>query len=444
MFNNDPSVETSLPTLTCDVCVVGVGFGAALAAARRGAIVIAIERNQVIGGTCTMSRVQIWEPVSGAEGIPRELWERMSQLPLGTDGKPYDVGQPGWFQVEEPKNWRQFRSLAFEPWAWDWCAQEMLVESGNCTLLLETSFVDVDASGGRVRAIKAQQRGQPLVIRAKQFIDSTADGHLCAAAGCEWHLGQDPRSLYGESLAPEDASPRLNPMSLLYRIHDTRVKQRPWLPPDTPPDYCTRGASLRLLPNGDVSVNRCGMLAGNPLDRRRWPALLREALRRVYAHFYWMQTEFGFETWVMCGVAPEIGVRESRRIMGEYMLVEQDIRAGTRGQDHPDIVTTADHTLDMHGRGGYNVPPPNGPYGIPFRCLLPKGYSNLLIASRAASFSHIAASSCRLSRTIMKLGEAAGTAAAMAVADSAPLRQIDTEALKGELAQQTKGTSGRA
>ena len=429
--------------LTCDVCVVGVGsggFGAALAAARNGAKVVAVEKNQMVGGTSTMARVQIWEPVTGAEGIPRELWERMSELPLGTDGKAYDIGQPGWFQGPQEPAWPNFRSLAFEPWAFDWCAKEMLAESGDCTLLLDTTLVDVDATDGQVGAIALQARGgERLVVHASTFIDCTADGHLCAMAGCESRLGEDPASLYGESLAPEEPSPSLNPMTLVYRIREAGTKQRPWLPPDTPPDYCTRGASLRGLPNGDISVNRCGMMEANPLDRSNWSGVLREALRRVYAHFYWMQTENGYGTWVLEGVAPEIGVRESRRIVGEYVLREQDIRSGVARQDHPDIVATADHTLDMHGPRHFDTPPPSGAYGIPFRCLIPQGHRNLLIACRAASFSHVAASSCRLSRTMMKLGEAAGTAAAVAARERTSPVDVNMEWLTGRLDQQSRG-----
>ena len=429
-------------TLECDVCVVGVGsggFGAALAAARNGADVVAIERNQVVGGTTTMARVHIWEPVAGAEGIPREMWERMGQLPGGAEDKPYDLAQPGWFQVPQEPEWPHCRSLAFEPWAYDYVAREMLAETGRCRLLLDTTFVDVDVAQGQVRAILARHRGRRLVIRAKTYIDCTADGHLCAQAGCDYHLGEDPRSRYDESLGPEEAEPNLNPMSLLYRLRDTGERQEPWLPSDTPPGYCTHGASLRVLPNGDMSVNRCGMLPGNPLDVAAWPELLREALRRVYAHIHWMQTENGYETWQLVSIAPEIGVRETRRIVGEYMLRQADIMAGVERQDHPDIIAVADHTLDMHGPKHFDTPPPAGAYGVPFRCLLPLGSDNLLIACRAAGFSHVAASSCRLSRTMIKLGEAAGTAAAIGADEGLPARAVEMEGLKKKLAAQSRG-----
>ncbi|HDS74200.1 MAG TPA: FAD-dependent oxidoreductase, partial [Firmicutes bacterium] len=111
--------------------------------------------------------------------------------------------------------------------------------------------------------------------------------------------------------------------------------------------------------------------------------------------------------WERVWTAPMLGVRESRRIVGEYVLTQNDIEAGLSQQQHADIVAIADHALDLHAEHG-GCRELSEPYGIPFRCLVPKGFHNLLIASRAASFSHIAASSCRLSRTIMQLGQAAG------------------------------------
>ena len=135
-------------------------------------------------------------------------------------------------------------------------------------------------------------------------------------------------------------------------------------------------------------------------------------------------------------LAPVVGVRESRRSVGEYVLREQDCLAGLAGQDHPDIVAVTDHALDVHGAHGGLRELPNGAYGVPYRCLLPRGSGNLLVACRAASFSQIAASSCRLQRTMIALGQAAGNAAAMAVSERAPLREVDVAALQAELTSQ--------
>ena len=100
------------------------------------------------------------------------------------------------------------------------------------------------------------------------------------------------------------------------------------------------------------------------------------------------------------------------------------------------MIGVTDHAVDIHGSRHRLYEMPNGPYGVPLRCLLPKGPANLMIASRAGGFSHIAASSCRLSRTMITLGQAAGTAAAMCVRNRIPPRQIDVAKLRRTLTSQ--------
>jgi hypothetical protein len=118
-------------------------------------------------------------------------------------------------------------------------------------------------------------------------------------------------------------------------------------------------------------------------------------------------------------MSPLVGIRESHRLVGRYVLREQDVRAGLLHQPYRDeIIAVADHPLDTHGERKVKGPKLNEvaqPYGVPFACLLPKEYDNLITASRGSSLSHIAASSCRLSRTMMALGEAAGVASALAL-----------------------------
>ena len=139
-----------------------------------------------------------------------------------------------------------------------------------------------------------------------------------------------------------------------------------------------------------------------------------------------------FRNYELVSMAPMLGIRESYRMVTDYILTESDIRAGLSGQTHQDMIAIADHPLDIHG-GGPALKEGKEPYGIPYRCLLPKGRKNLLVACRGAGFSHIAASSCRLSRTIMALGHAAGLAAADAVKKDGDVRAIDTAALVQEM-----------
>jgi hypothetical protein len=429
--------------LRTEVCVIGGGsggIGAALAAARGGAQVVLLEREAILGGTSTNAWVHTWEPVSGADGIPRELYEKMKQDPLAVSQPDYSVASRR----------RGGKCLPFEPRALNYAAREMLQATGRCQTLVGTSFTRARVEGDAVRAVEAWFCAKRLVIEAEVFIDGTADGDVAVDAGCQYHLGEDPQSLYGEPSAPPEAGPHLNGLTLCYRISDTGTRQKPCLPKEIPEGLCPKPVHTVVMPNGDHLLNAVDMIDGDALVTLEYSRLMHEAYRRVLEHFFWLQridprrephwTRYtngqGYATWTIAGVAPRIGVRESRRILGDYVLTEHDCRAGVRQQTHPDIIALSDHAIDLHGRKGQFYEVPNGPYGVPYRCLLPRGVGNLLIASRAASFSHVAASSCRLSRTMMTLGQAAGTAAAWAVKRHVSPRQVEIVALRDSLRSQ--------
>jgi len=430
-------------TLKTDVCVIGGGsggVGAALSAARAGAKVVLLECESILGGTSTNAWVHTWEPVSGADGLPREIYGGMEQYPLGVTEPDYARGAPR----------RGGKGLPFEPWAFNLVVRDLLDATDRCTTLLGTTFYRARTCDDRIVAVDAFFAGTHLTVEADVFIDCTADGDVCAGAGCVFGLGEDPKSLYGEPSAHEKAELSLNGLTLCYRITDTGAQQKPSLPPGIKRGLCPRPVHIVLMPNGDHLLNAVNMIDGNALAAMEYSELMREGTRRVIEHFHWLRslppndtsrwTRFvrgkGYGTWSLAGIAPRIGVRETRRIQGDYTLTEKDCRAGLKGQKHDDIVAITDHAVDIHGRKGRLYEVPNGPYGIPYRCLLPRGMSNLLIASRAASFSHIAASSCRLCRTMMTLGQAAGNAASMAVKGGVSPRDVDVGMLRTRLQEQ--------
>jgi hypothetical protein len=270
----------------------------------------------------------------------------------------------------------------------------------------------------------------------------------------------------------------LNACTLLYRVTNTGVPQQPFRRQDLLDAKEWRMVHTCLLPNGDHLVNAMAMIEGDTLLHSEYSRLMHQAYLTVLDHWHWLQTlppgksrwnqqagPKGYATWAIAGVAPRLGVRETRRILGDYVLTERDCLAGLRNQEHDDIIAITDHPVDLHGnRGrlhqvsgaadagphspnrreaqaltGYELP--NGAYGVPYRCLLPRGTHNLAIASRAASFSHIAASSCRLARTVVTLGQAAGTAAAMCIEHHIPLGQVDATELRSRLQSQGVTTS---
>jgi hypothetical protein len=141
----------------------------------------------------------------------------------------------------------------------------------------------------------------------------------------------------------------------------------------------------------------------------------------------------GFEAAVVVATSPSIGVRESRRVFGDYRLTRDDVLAGRRFDDE---VALCGAPIEDHGQGGgtgWDYVPDGGVYGIPFRTLLPAGLEGLLVAGRCFSASHDAHASARSMATCMAMGQAAGTAAALATRDGKTPRAIATTELRARL-----------
>lgn len=133
-----------------------------------------------------------------------------------------------------------------------------------------------------------------------------------------------------------------------------------------------------------------------------------ECRQRVIVHWHSLQTNFSeFRYYRLKWIAPTLGIRESYRVVCNYTLTENDLRSSFKRQPHPDMICLSDHAMDTHGRSTdrSTCQELETPYGVPFRCLIPKVFSNLMVACRGAGFSSIAASSCRLSRTMMQIGK---------------------------------------
>jgi len=154
----------------------------------------------------------------------------------------------------------------------------------------------------------------------------------------------------------------------------------------------------------------------------------------VRRHWHCLQRIPTFSQYEFHSYAPMLGIRESYRLVAEYVLTQHDLMATLAKQTHPDIIAVADHAMDVHGGGSRHVGGElKGPYGIPYRCLIPKGMTNLLAACRGAGFSHIAASSCRLNRTMTGIGHAAGLAAAQAAREDIAVTDVDVKKIQDQL-----------
>lgn len=460
-------------TETFDLGVIGAGsggIGAALAAARLGARVLLVEKADSLGGNATRGGVHCWERGAGGTGIPFDIYRRLKPIPdavgIYTPGRHLAYPEPGEAVFPGGENRldaqrtyldtlrcfgggsyrnRDFtrtywHGVLFNPDVYARTVNAMLEETGRVTLWLNTTFIRAEI---RERTVERVHFDNGKCVRAANWIDATADICLAHAVGCATRSGQEGVDVYGEPGAPAQDNDRLNATTLIYRV---TPKSRPGidpLPAEIPPDCWWAPqfpcAAVNEYPNGDLNINMLPTMEGRESWRLGPAAAYAECRRRVLGHWHHFQSTFAeFQNFRLAWTAPALGVRETRRLIARHVLTEHDLDAGLRRQTHDDIVCIADHTKDTHGEG--QRPHPSGeldwPYGVPFRCLLPREFDNLAVACRGAGFSSLAASSCRLSRTMMQLGQAAGTAAALASRAGAPIAAVNPADLRASLRQQ--------
>lgn len=435
----------------CDVLVVGggnAGCAAALAAARAGARTLLVERYGFLGGTATAAMVGPWMTFhSGSErivgGIAQEIVERLIALG-GSPGHVPDSSD--YVPTVTPFDPEIHKALLFD-----------LMRESDVGLLLHALVVAAlrDAAGNVIGARFATVGG-PRDIRAAITIDATADAFVADSAGCELLTG--------------DARGRVQPASLMFRLSHVDLAElaayvranpdqmRTSLPPAArTPDALTAVAGLYELwaqaqaggidvprelvsffasPYPDeVSVNMTRVLDIDPLDPddlTRAEIEGRAQAMRLVAFF--RERVPGFANARIAATGTQIGVRESRRIAGVYTLTRDDI---VTGRTFDDAVARSAYPIDIHNPSGSGTTthrlPPGMAYEIPYRCLVPRDAERLLVAGRCISTTHEALASTRLTPTVMTLGQAAGTAAALALETGVAPRNVDTRLLRGRL-----------
>ncbi|MBL8673053.1 MAG: FAD-dependent oxidoreductase, partial [Alphaproteobacteria bacterium] len=187
----------------------------------------------------------------------------------------------------------------------------------------------------------------------------------------------------------------------------------------------------------EVSLNTTRIANLDATDTARLSQALPDLLDQVWACAKFLRRRVpGFERAHFSGIAPRIGIRETRRIMGEAVLSRDDV---LQGRKRADGIAKGAHELDVHGAGSAHrreMIKDGGSYDVPFGCLLPRDTSNLLVAGRCLSATREAHGSARVMGTCMGMGQAAGTAAALCAAEGTSLRQLSVPALRDRLKAQ--------
>jgi hypothetical protein len=390
--------------LTADVVVVGggtAGCAAAIAAARRGHGVLLVEEGNALGGTSTSGGV--WEWFASQDGLG-DIFDRLKM-----ELNRYGSLRGRHFNGEHLK-----------------LIWQLLAEEAGVEILLHGSAIGAATEGGRVTGISVASCSKVLEVSGKVFIDCTGEGDLAALAGADFAQG-DPQT--GRTLH----------MTLTFTLCDTGASVVPYLPEGLEPieSQTELPGLLAMAPlvDGRVYCNMTKVMGHDPTDPLDLSAAELQARRQVAQVVHYLQRN-GYPTFTLGSTGSHIGVREGRRIVGDYVLSEDDI-LGPTPRDFADGVAVATAQVDFHsltkpGNDGWRQRVE--PYTIPLRCLLVRGLSNMLVAGKCLSADQVAQSSLRMTPTCCATGQAAGTAAAWGLeAGVADLRSVDVESLRGQL-----------
>ena len=403
-----------------DVCVVGGGLAglcAAVSAARHGAKVVIMQDRPMFGGN-TSSEIRMW--VCGARGENNRETGIMEEMAMDN------------FYRNPEKNYSIWDSVMFE---------KVYLEK-NITMLLNCSCLDAECDNDTIVSIKGWQTTtqQFHTVNAKIFIDCSGDSILAPLTNAEFRHGREARSEYDESIAPESADTHTMGMSCLIQARETNEPSY-FIPPVWAEKYehakMFRRAHLDEAGENFWYLELGGM--GNTIDDTE--KLRNELLAVAYGMWDYCKNDPVVaeenRNWHLDWLGMLPGKRESRRYIGDHVMTQNDVRDEGRFED---IIAYGGWPMDDHHPAAFRTSEPPtifhpapSPFGIPYRSIYSKNINNLMFAGRNISVTHSALSSTRVMATCGILGQAAGTAAAMAVEKGISPREIYTKGFVPEL-----------
>jgi hypothetical protein len=450
-----------------DVVVLGGGTTgpvAAIAAARNGASVLLVERRGYLGGMMTAGNAGLTDyivndrdpeqyrkivgqlasdpgSVQVVGGIPLEITNRLIQTKaaLGTSG------QAGTYVFTAQQ---EFKRLLLT-----------MMEEAGVRLLLHSLVVDVIKEGDSVKGIVVENKSGRQIVLGKVFIDATGDGDVAAKAGAPFVVGVGPDDLVAQRGVPLGA---MASMGVMFRVGNVNVDRLLDYLAGNPEIFIfqelalmsfadclaahKKGDMMTFIVRGTGHVTQiyntplpgvlvlcCPSYSGNGLSASDLTRAEIAVTKDIWKRMDTMRAEWpGFENSYLLDL-PEIFTRETRHILGEYIVTIDDLHSS---RAFPDSIGRGAHIIDTsHIPASLrNYPlPSRWSFSIPYRCLVARDVANLLVAGRCISATHEASGCIRVTAACMMTGEAAGTAAAMCVAENTIPRRVDTARLRAVL-----------
>ena len=426
-----------------DVVVIGggpAGLAASTSAAKHGAKVLLVERYGFLGGMGTAGGVTNFAGLYGrhngemrqvVHGVVDDLLARMAAL--GGLNTPQD-GMQGRIRVQS----YDISSLK--------CAADQMLVTAGVQILFHAWGAAVLMTGGHIDALVVETKSGRMAIRAAKFIDCSGDADVAHFAGVPHEVGDGHGSgLYPTTmfrLGHVDPGPALAAVGEFKAINALMAQAQL----DKPGRYQfpREGAILRPQKNPSewrANVTQIGNTSGTAMDAtdaRQLSAGELEGRRQITDYFSFLKHEVpGFADASIVDIATQIGVRETRRIQGQYVLTGEDILASSRFDD---VIGINAWPMELHSAGRIDWQFPRNwesqdgrVYNdLPWRMLVPLRVDNLLVAGRCASMTHEGQSAARVSGGCFVMGQAAGTAAAMLSAEQT-FAEVDVKALQQTL-----------
>ncbi len=400
-----------------DVIVIGGGFAgtaAALAAAREGASVLLVEKGNCLGGAAMHSLVNPFMAMTTRiNGVSTFIYR-------GIFGTIYNELQKRNAMAGRAFLEEELKRLLGE-----------MVSQAGIDLLFHAYLCAVEKDSDTLRSVSVATKGGVIKLEADYFIDATGDAQVAFLAECPTILGREPDHLCQPMtlcfrLGNVDVERFFESRERLNAIHKQALEEGQLINPrenilvfKTPIPNVLHFNTTRVIkldPTSPEEVTKAELIA-------------REQVYEIYD--FMKKHADGLEDSFLMMTASEIGVRESRMIVGDYVLTEQDCR---NFAIFDDAVCACNYDIDIHnpeGTGTSHYYFPEGKwYTIPYRSLIPQKADNLLVAGRCISSDHGAQASYRIMPSVCCIGEAAGTAIGLAVKTSSAVRDIDVAELQ--------------